>query len=184
MTASSPKIGFVCGSLRQGSINQTLTKALMKKAKSAGAKSSYIDLAKYEMPIFHGDLKTPPTVKKLITRMKGCDGIIIVSPEYNGSMPPLLKNVIDWTSTVETGHISGPVYGIASCTPGPLSGVMVMRQIQFTLMRLGADLVPVQTGCGNASNAFDKAGNLTAQPASTLADKMLAQMICRIAAKR
>ncbi len=184
MTASSPKIGFVCGSLRQNSINQTLTKALMKKAKAAGAKASHIDLSKYEMPIFHGDLKTPSTVKKLIKRMKDCDGIIIVSPEYNGSMPPLLKNVIDWTSTVETGHISGPVYGIASCTPGPLSGVMVMRQIQFTLMRLGADLVPVQTGCGNASSAFDKAGNLTAQPASMLADKMLTQMINRIAAKR
>jgi len=131
------RIGFLCGSLRKGSINQQLSKALQKKVKAAGAKTGEIDLAKYEMPIFHGDLKTPDTVKKLIRRMKGFDGVIVISPEYNGGLPPVLKNAIDWTSTIETGHITGPVYGIAACTPGPMSGIQVMRQVQFILMRLG-----------------------------------------------
>ncbi len=177
------RIGFLCGSLRTDSINQQLSKALQKKVKSAGGKTGVIDLGKYDLPLYHGDLKTPDNVKKLIRRIKGFDGVIVISPEYNGGLPPVLKNAIDWTSTVETGHISGPVYGIASCTPGPMSGIMVMRQIQFILMRLGADLVPVQVGCGGAANAFDKKGHLIAQPASMLADKLIAQMFGRIAAR-
>lgn len=179
-----PKIGFLCGSLRQGSINQRLSKAIQKKAKAKGLKTGEVNLGTYDLPIFHGDLNTPKEVKKLITRMKSFDGIVVVTPEYNGGLPPVLKNAIDWTSTIETGHINGKVYGIASCTPGPMSGIMVMREMQFLLMRLGADLVPTQTGCGGAAKAFDKKGQLIAEPASNFADKMLDQMVARIKAKR
>ncbi len=178
------KIGFLCGSLREGSINQKLSKAIQKKAKDKGLKTGEINLETYDLPIYHGDLKTPAGVKKLIKRMKSFDGVVIITPEYNGGLPPVLKNAIDWTSTVETGHINGCVYGIAACTPGPMSGIMVMRELQFLLMRLGADLVPTQTGCGGASKAFDKKGQLVAEPAATFADKMLDQMIARIKAKR
>lgn len=179
-----PRIGFLCGSLRQGSINQQLSKAIQKIAKAKGLKTGEVNLETYDLPIYHGDLKTPAGVKKLIARMKGFDGIVIVTPEYNGGLPALLKNAIDWTSTVETGHINGQVYGIAACTPGPMSGIMVMRELQFLLMRLGADLVPTQTGCGLAAKAFDKKGQLIAEPAASFADKMLDQMVARIKAGR
>ena len=168
------KIGFLCGSLRAGSINKKLERALIGRAQALGAQTIIIDLGKYDFPIFHGDLPTPESVSVLIEDMKACDGIIITSPEYNGCLPPLLKNAIDWTSTVETGHITGPVYGIASATPGPMSGIMGMRQLAYILTRLGADLIPVQVGCGTASKAFDDNGVLTAEPASSLADQMLA----------
>ncbi len=180
---SAPRLGFLCGSLRKDSINKKLSQALAKIAADKGCVAEQIDLSDYDLPLYHGDLETPDAVGKLIADMKAFDGIVVVSPEYNGGLPPVLKNAIDWTSTVETGHISGPVYGIASCTPGPMSGIMVMRQIQFILMRLGADLVPQQTGCGFAEKAFDEAGGLTAQPAASFADKMLNQMLARIAAR-
>lgn len=180
MSKEQARIGFLCGSLRKDSINQKLSKALQKKVKAAGARTGVIDLGTFDLPLYHGDLKTPANVKKLIRKMKGFDGIIIISPEYNGGLPPLLKNAIDWTSTVETGHIASKVYGIASCSPGPMSGIMCMRQIQFILMRLGADLVPAQTGCGHGGSAFDAKGHLTAQPASSFADKMIGQMLERI----
>lgn len=184
MAKTPPRIGFLCGSLRKGSINQQLSKALQKKVKTAGANTGEINLATYDLPLYHGDLKTPAGVKKLISRMKGFNGIIIISPEYNGGLPPVLKNAIDWTSTVEMGHISGKVFGIASCTPGPMSGIMVMRQIQFIMMRLGADLVSAQAGCGFADKAFDAKGHLVAEPSSGLADKMIDQMLTRIKSKR
>jgi len=184
MAKSPPRIGFLCGSLREGSINQALSKALQKRVKARGVKTGEINLATYNLPLYHGDLKPPTGVKKLITRMKSFDGIIIVSPEYNGGLPPVLKNAIDWTSTVEMGHIAGKVYGIASCVPGPMSGIMVMRQIQFILMRLGADLVPVQAGCGMADQAFDAKGHLTSALTASLADKMIDQMLARIKSKR
>lgn len=180
---TSPKIGFLCGSLRTGSTNKTLEKALIKRFRASGAKTSSIDLAAYDLPLYHGDLPTPVGVKKLIRKMKSFDGIVITTPEYNGSLPPVLKNAIDWTSTVETGHIKGPIYGIASCTPGPMSGIMVMRQVQYILTRLGAEVIPFQVGCGHSSAAFDKKGNLTAEPAASFADNMKTAMLEKIARK-
>ena len=183
MTDKPPRIALICGSLRVESMNLQLLKALQKKLKTAGAKSSYVNIGDYDLPLYHGDLPQPAGVKKLIKRLKGFDGVIVVTPEYNGSLPPVLKNAIDWTSTVETGHISGPVYGIASCSPGPMSGIMAMRELQFLLMRLGAELVPKQVGCGFGSKAFDKKGHLIAEPASTFADVMIGQMLERISRK-
>ena len=180
---TAPKIAFICASLRQGSINRQLEKALIKCFKEAGAKTSSIDLGKYEMPIFHGNLKTPQTVKKLINRLKKFDGIVVISPEYNGCLPPLLKNTIDWTSTVSTDYIKSAVWGLASASPGPMNGIMCMRQMQFIFTRLGGDVLPQQVGCGNASNAFDSKGNLIAQPALTFANNMRDMMLERITQK-
>lgn len=149
----------------------------MIKAKNLGAEVSKIDLNDYEMPLFHGDLKPPASVKELIATMKSFDAIVIVTPEYNGSLPPLLKNTIDWTSTIETGHLTGPLFGIASCTPGPMSGIMCLRQLHYILTRLGARVVPTQVGCGNAAAAFDADGLLIAEPSQSLAEKMLGQLI-------
>lgn len=179
--SDAAKIGFICGSLRVGSINQQLMKALKKRVKAAGAKTIDIDLGKFDLPLYHGDLKTPANVKKLINKMKSCDGIIIVTPEYNGCLPPVLKNVIDWTSTVSSEQFHGPFYGLASCSPGPMSGIMCMRQLNYILNRVGADIVPTQVGTGDAADAFDAKGNLTAEPASSLADKMINQLLTRCA---
>lgn len=178
--ANAPKIGFISGSLRGGSINQKLMRALRKRVKDAGAKTTEIDLGKYDLPIFHGDLETPAAVKKLVTKMKSCDGIIIVTPEYNGCLPPVLKNAIDWTSTTGTAQFTGPIYGIASCTPGPMSGIMCLRQLHYILNRVGAHVVTTHVGTGHASAAFDAKGNLTAQPSTMLADKMIDQLLTRI----
>ena len=180
---TTPKIAFICASLRKGSINKSLEKALIKRFKEVGVKTSSIDLNNYDMPIFHGDLKTPPTVNKLINRLKKFDGIVVVSPEYNGCLPPLLKNTIDWTSTVSTDYIKGAVWGLASASPGPMSGIMCMRQMQFIFTRLGGDVLPQQVGCGQAAKAFDAKGNLTAQPALSFADNMRDMMLERIAQK-
>ena len=176
-------IGLICGSLRKGSINKALEGALAKRLEAAGADTNIIDLNDFELPLFHGDLKTPPKLAALAQAMADCDGIIIISPEYNGGLPPLLKNAIDWTSTFGREHLDGPIYAIASCSPGPMSGIMVMRQINYILTRLHAELVPVQLGCGNAETAFDNKGRLIAQPASDLADKMIEQLFSRIAQK-
>ena len=178
------KIGFLCASLRDGSINKQLEHALIMRAKALGVDTSIIDLNDYELPIYHGGLDTPSNAQKLVNVMKSFDGIIIISPEYNGGLPPLLKNVIDWTSTIELGHITQPIYGIASCTPGPMSGIMAMRQIVYILNRLGGEIVPTQLGCGMASEAFGENGNLILEPASGLADKMLTSIIERIKRKR
>jgi NAD(P)H-dependent FMN reductase len=181
---TAPKIGFICASLREGSINKTLEKALRKRFKANGASVSVIDLAKYDIPLYHGDIDMPSDVKKLANRVKKMDGIVIVSPEYNGGLPPLLKNMIDWTSTHGTDHFTDPIYAISSCTPGPMSGIMCMRQINYILMRLGAEVLPVQVGVGNAATSFDAKGNLINERSSGLADKMMTMLLERIEQKQ
>lgn len=180
-TAKNAKtIGFICGSLRAESINKRLEKALIKEFKRAGLKTTSINLGSYDLPLYHGDLEIPAGVKKLARKIKSCDGVVIVSPEYNGGLPPVLKNAIDWTSTVGTAHFRSPYWGISSCTPGPMSGIMCMRQINYILMRVGGHVSPVQVGVGNASRAFDDKGELTAEPSASLAQKLIADMLSHI----
>ena len=178
--ADAPRIGFICGSLREGSINQKLSTALQTRVVASGANAIEINLGDYDLPIYHGDLAPPDDVKRLSTDMKACDGIIVITPEYNGSLTPLLKNAIDWTSTTGTDQFTKPIYGVASCSPGPMSGIMVMRQLTYILMRVGAHVVPTQCGTGNAAGAFDADGNLVAEPSSTMADKMVRQILARL----
>ncbi|WP_409432728.1 NADPH-dependent FMN reductase [Litorimonas sp. RW-G-Af-16] len=180
---TAPKIAFICASLRDGSINRKLEQSLIKRFKAAGADTTSIDLGKYPMPIYHGDLDTPDTVQAFIDEMVKYDGIVVVSPEYNGCLPPLLKNTIDWTSTVSTDYIKTAIWGLASCTPGPMSGIMCMRQMQFIFTRLGGHVLPVQVGCGNASKAFDDNNNLTNEKTLEIADKMRDMMLEWAAAK-
>lgn len=177
MSDFTPTIAFVCGSLRDGSINKKLEEALMRRVAPLGGTAVAVSLADYEMPIYHGDMQTPATVNAFIEKMASFDAAIIVTPEYNGSLPALLKNTIDWTSTVSTRWIKEQTFGIASCTPGPMSGIMGLRELAFLLRRLGGDVVPTQVGVGNAASAFDEDGHLVAHPSSDLADIMLKSVI-------
>lgn len=175
-----PVIGFICGSLRAASINKQLEKALIKQFKRSGFKTTSIDLGRYDLPLYHGDLSTPAPVKTLARKLKTCDGIVVVSPEYNGGLPPVLKNAVDWVSTLGTDAFKSPYWGIASCSPGPMSGIMAMRQINYILMRLGAHVSPIQVGVGNAPEAFNASGKLIAQPATTLLEALIEDMRAQI----
>jgi len=177
---SAPLIGFMCGSLRTGSINAALTEALRSRFKTAGAETRRLDLAAYELPIFHGDLETPNGVGRLKSDMLSCDGLVIITPEYNGSLPALLKNAIDWVSVTGKEQFLQPVFGVAACTPGPMSGIMVLRELNYVLTRVGCDVVQTHVGVGRAADAFDKDGELIGQPSSDLADLMIQQMLTRI----
>ena len=188
MTKPIPKIALISGSTRTGSMNKNLVNAMAHMFKDAGAKPVKIDLRKYDMPIYNGDWEAengvPKTAKNLVRRLKSCDGVFIATPEYNGSLPALLKNTIDWTTRLELGQFSGPVYGIGSATPGPMSGIMVLRQLHFILNRLGAGVVPRQLGVGMASNAFDNKGRFKDGRTKGYADALVSQMILEISRRQ
>lgn len=175
-----PVIGFICGSLRTGSINKQLETALMKRFERAGVETTVIDLETYALPMYHGDLDMPAGVGKLADKIKSCDGVIVVSPEYNGGLPPILKNAIDWISTTGTAAFEAPYWGVASCSPGAMSGIMCMRQTNYILMRVGASVSPIQVGVGHAHAAFDDKDELVAETSAKLADKLIKDMLRRI----
>src|ERR1700709_2138255 len=102
------KILVIPGSLRTGSLNAKLAAAAAQELVRAGADVTRISLGDFPLPIYDGDLQTRSGVPKHavnLKRMIGAHhGILIVTPEYNSSLPPLLKNTIDWVSRVQDAH--------------------------------------------------------------------------------
>jgi NAD(P)H-dependent FMN reductase len=89
----------LCGSLRRDSFNLMLLRA----AVDAAPAGTSIDVESIrEIPLYDGDVEAeqgiPPAVRRLKDRIAGADGVLIVTPEYNNSMPGVLKNAIDWLS--------------------------------------------------------------------------------------
>ena len=94
-----PRILIFAGSTRADSYNRKLARAAVAAVRRAGAETTLADLKDYPMPLYDGDVETaqgPPenarAFKKLLLEH---DGFVIASPEYNGSFPALVKNVID-----------------------------------------------------------------------------------------
>ena len=97
-----PKLLFLAGSARKDSVNKMLAHNAFEIAKAIGADVYFIDLKDYQLPIYDGDLESMQGLPLKAIALKKIfadhDGIFIASPEYNSSIPPLLKNTLDWVS--------------------------------------------------------------------------------------
>lgn len=174
MTASAssdPRLLFFAGSARQHSINKRLAKLGAMIAEANSIPSTFVDLADYPMPIYHGDLEAesgpPDNAVKLKNLMKAHTGIFIVSPEYNASFSPLLKNAIDWVShTRDEGEaplevFKTRVFALASASGGGLGGLRGLMQFRIVLeLGTGALVLPEQFALPRARDAFDDHGHL------------------------
>src|SRR6266853_682575 len=105
---SALKILVIPGSLRTGSLNARLAAAAAYELAQADAEITRISLSDFPLPIYDGDLQTKSGVPKNavnLKRMIGAHhGVLIVTPEYNSSVPPLVKNTIDWVTRVQDAH--------------------------------------------------------------------------------
>src|SRR4029079_2291594 len=102
------KILVIPGSLRTGSLNAMLAAVAAHEIAQSGADVTRISLADYPLPIYDGDLQAKSGVPKHAINLKRMwsahHAILIVTPEYNPSVPPLVKNTIDWVSRVQDAH--------------------------------------------------------------------------------
>ena len=113
----------LCGSLRRGSFNRMLLRAAAEAAPSG---TSIEQESIREIPLYDGDVEDgqglPFAVQRLKDRIAEADGLLIVTPEYNHSIPGVLKNAIDWLSR-PADHITrvfgGRPVAIMGATPGP-----------------------------------------------------------------
>src|SRR5665213_4501283 len=92
----------LCGSLRQGSINEILRRLMSARLREAGVEVTDLSLADFEMPIFNEDIdkagKTPESARRLAEMFLNHDIVFIATPEYNGGITPLIANVLAWVS--------------------------------------------------------------------------------------
>lgn len=122
------------------------------------ATTEIIDLKAYNFPIFQGTLKTlinpAQNVLEFADKIKSSDGIIIVTPEYNGGSPASLKNVIDLLYE-EWKH--KPI-GIVTVSAGPFAGTQALVTLQFTLWKMMAWTIPAMFSVPTVDKAYDENG--------------------------
>lgn len=161
-------LGFA-GSAREGSFNKAIVRVALEGANAAGAETSFVDLRDYALPLYDGDLEAadglPEAAVRLGEELRRCDGLMIASPEYNGFLPPLLKNTLDWLSRSPkaTPDLSGFQHkpaAILAASPGPLGGLRGLRSIRELLTNLGMTVLPNQITVRGAFKAFDDSGKL------------------------
>lgn len=150
---------MICGSLRKGSFNRALMNALPPLA-PAGLKLT-------EAPPFRGfphydaDLQAsagfPEDVTALADAIRAADGVIIISPEYNWTIPGALKNALDWVSRLSNQPFKEKPVAIQSATGGPLGGARMQYHLRMALTFLNAFVFGTpEVFVGLAQTKFDE----------------------------
>jgi chromate reductase len=162
---SALKILVIPGSLRTGSLNARLAAAAAYEFAQADAEVTRISLGDFPLPIYDGDLQTKSGVPKNainLKRMIGAHhGVLIVTPEYNSSVPPLIKNTIDWVTRVQDApEARGQVFretpfAIAAASGGRLGGTRALAALRLILSACHATVIPNQLALSFADQAYD-----------------------------
>ncbi len=152
------------GSLRTDSCNKKFAREALRLAEQEGADCEFLDLRDYPMPVYDGDIETssgiPEQTVMLGKKIAEADALIISTPEYNGSIPGILKNVIDWLSREKTVSLEGKQLLLLAASPGRLGGVRSLWHSRQPFEVLGVHVFPGMMGLADAYNAFDENGKL------------------------
>jgi NAD(P)H-dependent FMN reductase len=155
----------IAGSLRRASYNAMLLRA----AAEAMAQGTTLEIASIrEFPLYDADLETeqgiPVAVQQLKDRIAAADGLLIATPEYNNSMPGVLKNAIDWLSRPNADIprvFRGLPLGFIGATPG-MGGTLLSQAAWLPVWRI-LGVVPFFEGrviVSGAAKVFDDSGRI------------------------
>ena len=152
----------VGGSLRRDSFNHSVVQAMPTLAPKSLQISVYDELA--SVPLFNEDLempRAPPGVERLRGAVASAEGMLIATPEYNQSLPGVVKNMVDWLSRGEPVVIEDKPIGILGVTPGAWGTRIAQSQLRHALTACGAIVMPApQLYLRSAGELFDADGRL------------------------
>jgi chromate reductase, NAD(P)H dehydrogenase (quinone) len=163
-----PRILVFAGSTRLGAYSGRTADAAARELASQGAEVTRISLGDYRLPIMDQDLEAEKGVPENAVRLARLfvqhDGILIATPEYNGSMPPLLKNAIDWVSRVKKDGseplrpFPGKVAALCSSSEGHFAGVRSIAHLRAVLSHIQMEVISPQVSVPYGEKAFDENG--------------------------
>ncbi|CAB0151415.1 Chromate reductase [Pseudidiomarina piscicola] len=137
---------IIAGSSRKASINRRLQQRLAEVAQSNGEQCYAYAPEELDAPLYNGDYEdengVPTNIQKLASAVQEASKIIVVTPEYNASIPPLLKNAIDWSSRLDTNPWTGKTVLLAGASPGQFGAVRSMNHLRSVFANLGAWVAP------------------------------------------
>jgi chromate reductase len=154
-------------SLRQGSLNTRLADLAAACIGRNGGEVDRARLAEVDCPSYNADVQDtqgfPPGAEELRRRLEACDGFVIAVPEYNASMPGLLKNVIDWVSRFHPQPLNERSGLLMSASPSMAGGNRGLWSLRIPLEHLGARIYPDMFSLAQAHSAFDHQGRIANQ---------------------
>jgi NAD(P)H-dependent FMN reductase len=143
MTQHTTRIVTLVGSLRADSLNRRIAEALRDQAPDGVV----VEIADglHELPFYNEDLDidvVPAAARALRELVAGADAVLAVTPEYNGTMPAVLNNAIDWLSRpYGVGAIAGKPFGVVGATPTPYGGKWAHEDARRSATVAGARVV-------------------------------------------
>ncbi|MEV6227922.1 NAD(P)H-dependent oxidoreductase [Saccharopolyspora shandongensis] len=153
--------------LRAGSLNARLASLTARLIAQAGAEVDIGRMHDFDMPLYDGDVEAaegpPHGALALRDRIQRCDAFVISSPEYNGSVPGVLKNAIDWVSRITPQPFKTKHALLVSASPSLVGGNRGLWALRVPLEHLGTRVYPDMFSLARAYEAFTEDGQL-AQP--------------------
>jgi chromate reductase, NAD(P)H dehydrogenase (quinone) len=157
----------ISGSLRRDSHNTTLLRAAGELAREQGAEFEVFDGLKAIPPYDEDDDigKGPPAVVRLRQAIADADAVLFATPEYNSSIPGVLKNAVDWASRpLATNSLRNKPVAVIGASKGMFGAVWAQAELRKVLGATGARVTEVELAVGHAHEHLDPAGRL-ADPA-------------------
>lgn len=186
---NQPRIVVVAGSRRREALSRRVAQACALAVRNAGAEVESIDLDDYPAPLYDGDLEAdsglPESVVRLQRLLHASDGLLVVNPEYNGSITPLLKNTLDWCSRpnpADPERSGGKVYAgraaaVVGSSPGALGGMRVLFHVRDILGYLGMQVIPQQLAVAKAGEAVGDDARLRDAAQQDMLDKLAVALV-------
>jgi chromate reductase, NAD(P)H dehydrogenase (quinone) len=175
------RILALAGSLRRNSFNRRLIEAAVELAPPGLEVRVYADLA--AIPLFDEDLEEetgggPESVRQLRREIATADGLLLATPEYNQSIPGVLKNVLDWLSRVTPDRLrvlAGKPVAVIGATPGPWGTRLAQAAVRQVLYATNSPVLPAPNlYAAGAERLFDPDGRLTDEATRRHLSKVLA----------
>lgn len=181
------RILLFAGSIRAGAHSGRVADIAQKELALQGAEVTRISLGDFPLPLMNEDLEreegVPENAVKLARMFAFHDAVLICTPEYNGSMPPLLKNAIDWVSRVRRDGqrplepYRGKVAGICSSSNGHFAGIRSAGHLRAVLSHIGMEMISPQVSVPNGGEAFDADGDFRAERLKSGMKRLCATLI-------
>ena len=173
------------GSLRRGSHNASLLRAAAELLPPGMELEVFGGLR--ELPPYDPDLDTDPAVPAvagLRDAITNADAILIATPEYNGSMPGLLKNALDWASRpFPDNALRGKPVAVMGASTGLFGAVWAQADTRKVLGVIGADVIDNELPVGQAGSAFSNDGRLVAPEQREVLAELLRVLSARAGAQ-
>jgi chromate reductase len=158
------KILALSGSLRRESFNTALAYAARELAPDGVEVEVYDGLGlipHYDQDLDHEDVETPESVADLRRRIEEADALLVITPEYNGSITGVLKNAIDWASARHRGSwLRDKTVAVAGATTGQYGAIWAQQDLKRVLGIAGARVVGGELPVSTAHEKFDAHGRL------------------------